>query len=146
MARYALGVLFSLFLGAFIASAAIATEAPAAAVAETPAPQNAIVKNKSATGKRHSVAKKRVKKRGMNASFNSRERLVKKVVMVRGKRKVIYQRVAYNPYIPAVPPVISAGDLAGLRLTRDPLALKSNAALVMDQASSEILFEKNAQV
>jgi D-alanyl-D-alanine endopeptidase (penicillin-binding protein 7) len=147
MARSALGVLFSLFFGAFIAPAAIAVEAPAAIVAQTPAPQNAVVKNKPAASKRHSVAKKkRGKKRGVNASFDSREKLVKKVVMVGGKRKVIYQRVAYRPYIPAVPPVISAGDLAGLRLTRDPLALKSNAALVMDQASSEILFEKNAQV
>lgn len=40
----------------------------------------------------------------------------------------------------------SAGDLAGLRRTPDPLELKSNVALVMDQASSKVLFEKNSHV
>jgi D-alanyl-D-alanine endopeptidase (penicillin-binding protein 7) len=79
-------------------------------------------------------------------SLNSRERLVRKVVLVHGKRRVSYQRVVYAPTIPAVPPVLTAGDLAGLNLTRDPLDLKSNAALVVDQNSSEVLFEKNARV
>ncbi|MBB3117830.1 serine hydrolase [Pseudoduganella violacea] len=71
-------------------------------------------------------------------------RMVKRVVMVRGKRKVVYQRVvSVGDAIPARPTV---GDLAGLNLTRDPLDLKSNVALVLDQANSEVLFEKNANV
>ncbi len=46
-------------------------------------------------------------------------------------------------FIPEKP---SNGDLAGLQLTQDVLDLKSNAALVVDQASSKVLFEKNAAV
>ena len=38
------------------------------------------------------------------------------------------------------------GDLEGLQRTQDPLDLKSNVALVVDQASSKVLFEKNASV
>ncbi|MEB0136205.1 D-alanyl-D-alanine endopeptidase [Actimicrobium sp. CCC2.4] len=48
--------------------------------------------------------------------------------------------------IAVVPAVVSAGDLAGLNLTRDPLDLKSNVALVMDQSNSKVLFEKNSNV
>jgi D-alanyl-D-alanine endopeptidase (penicillin-binding protein 7) len=80
-----------------------------------------------------------------STSLNSGEKLVQRRVVVRGKQKVIYQRVA-RPVVPAVPPVISGGDLAGLNMTRDPLALASNVALVLDQSSSEVLFEKNANV
>jgi D-alanyl-D-alanine endopeptidase (penicillin-binding protein 7) len=65
---------------------------------------------------------------------------------VHGRRKVVFQRVAYRPALPLVPAMPSAGDLAGLNLTRDPLELKSNVALVMDQTNSEILFEKNSNV
>ena len=41
------------------------------------------------------------------------------------------RRVAFHP-APAVP---SAGDRAGLNLTRDPLMLNSNAALALDQSN-----------
>jgi D-alanyl-D-alanine endopeptidase (penicillin-binding protein 7) len=46
----------------------------------------------------------------------------------------------------AAPIVQSAGDLAGLNLTRDPLDLKSSVAFVLDQSNSEVLFEKNANI
>ena len=39
----------------------------------------------------------------------------------------------------------SFGQLAGLRATQDPLALKSSAALVLDQDTNEILFSKNSE-
>ncbi|MBC7502439.1 MAG: D-alanyl-D-alanine carboxypeptidase [Herminiimonas sp.] len=80
------------------------------------------------------------------ASLDSREKLIKKVVVVRGKRRVVYQRLAVAPVLPVVPPVMSAGDLAGLNLTRDPLDLKSSVAFVLDQSNSQILFEKNSNV
>ncbi|HEY5799516.1 MAG TPA: D-alanyl-D-alanine endopeptidase [Burkholderiaceae bacterium] len=38
------------------------------------------------------------------------------------------------------------GDMAGLNLTRDPLDLSSNVALVMDQSNSQVLFEKNSNI
>ena len=74
---------------------------------------------------------------------DNRKRMVRRVQMVRGKRKV-----SYHPARRAAPVVVAAtaGDLAGLNLTRDPLALRSNVAFVLDQNSSEVLFEKNANV
>jgi len=85
-------------------------------------------------------------KRATQASLDRREKLVKKVAVVHGKRRVVYQRVAAMPTVPVVPPVMTAGDMAGLNLTQDPLALRSNVALVIDQASSQVLFEKNSSV
>lgn len=79
-----------------------------------------------------------------NKTVVREQRLVRKVVTVRGKRKVVYQRVSYAGSLSAVPAVLTVGDLAGLNQTRDPLDLKSSVALVMDQASSQILFEKNS--
>jgi D-alanyl-D-alanine endopeptidase (penicillin-binding protein 7) len=63
-----------------------------------------------------------------------------------GRRKVATQRVAFASALAGVPPVLTAGDLAGLSLTRDPLDLNSSVALVLDQSTSEVLFEKNANV
>ncbi|HZW19836.1 D-alanyl-D-alanine endopeptidase [Noviherbaspirillum sp.] len=58
--------------------------------------------------------------------------------------KAAFQRASFAPSAPAAGPVLTAGDMAGLHQTRDPLALKSNAAFVIDQATSQVLFEKNA--
>ncbi len=71
----------------------------------------------------------------------ARSQLVRRVVTVHGRRKVVYQRVAVVER--AVP---SVGDLAGLQRTPDPLELKSSVAFVMDQANSQVLFEKNANI
>ncbi len=77
------------------------------------------------------------------AADDSREHMVRRVQMVHGRRKVTYQRFRH------VAPVVvarSAGDMAGLGHARDPIGLRSNVALVLDQASSQVLFEKNASV
>jgi D-alanyl-D-alanine endopeptidase (penicillin-binding protein 7) len=98
---------------------------------------------------RHGTAKKissRSKSRHTESvSFNSNEKLLKKRVMMHGRSGVIYERGA-RPVVPPVPPVITDGDLAGLNLTRDPLSLASNVALVLDQSTSQVLFEKNSNV
>jgi D-alanyl-D-alanine endopeptidase (penicillin-binding protein 7) len=91
-------------------------------------------------------AKKFVVKRkepALEIADDNRQHMVRRVEMVHGKRRVIYQRVRR-----AAPEITarSMGDLAGLNHTRDPLALKSNVAFVVDQNSSEVLFEKNANV
>lgn len=50
-----------------------------------------------------------------------------------------------NPILPPqVPPRVSMGTALGLGKHSDILNLKSNAALVVDQNSQEVLFEKNA--
>jgi D-alanyl-D-alanine endopeptidase (penicillin-binding protein 7) len=96
-------------------------------------------------GTRHHVKKVRVKHKEVAQQFadDNRQRMVRRVEMVHGRRKVVYQRIR------RVAPEISArsmGDLAGLSHTPDPLALKSNVAFVVDQNSAEVLFEKNASV
>lgn len=61
-------------------------------------------------------------------------------------RKTAHRRVAYTPAVSVTAPVLSAGDMAGLNEVHDPLALKSNVALVIDQKTSQVLFEKNSSV
>jgi len=107
-------------------------------------PAVAEAKSKS---KGRATAVKRVKaKRAEPAKLiarDNRKRMVRRVTMVKGKRKVVYQAVGRAA--PALA-LLTAGDMAGLNRTRDPLELRSSVAYVMDQASSEVLFEKNATV
>jgi len=60
-----------------------------------------------------------------------------------GTHKTSSRRVAYTPS-PAVN--VNVGEIEGLGATPDPLSLKSNEALVIDQATSQVLFEKNSTV
>ena len=93
----------------------------------------------SAKERPHAVQKVKAHKAAPSASGRSRVRLVQR----NGKRQVILRnsrRVA--PAIIAM----TAGDRAGLNQTRDPLALASSVAFVIDQASSQVLFEKNSSV
>lgn len=140
MFKSALGLLFSLLIYTFATPAVHAAGATSsAALKKQQAKKSVVVKRKGKAAPRVTVTK-------AAGSLNPREKLVKRVVRSNGKQKVAYHRVAYTPSIPAVPPVLSAGDLAGLNATRDPLALKSNAALVLDQSNSQILFDKNSNV
>ena len=97
--------------------------------------------------KGHAAATKRVKAKRTNLAKviadDNRERMVRRIEMVHGKRRVVYQRV--RRAAPAVA-VLSAGEIAGLNHTHDPLDLRSNVAYVVDQTSSEVLFEKNSAV
>jgi D-alanyl-D-alanine endopeptidase (penicillin-binding protein 7) len=97
--------------------------------------------------KGHGHTAKHVKaKRAVVAKANvddNRERLVRRVAIVHGKRRVVYQRIRHVAPAVAMP---SAGDIAGLNHTHDPLELRSNVAYVIDQTSSEVLFEKNPAV
>lgn len=60
------------------------------------------------------------------------------------KKKIAYRRAKRAPVVAA--PVLSAGDMAGLSRTSDPLGLRSNVAFVIDQSTSKVLFEKNADI
>jgi D-alanyl-D-alanine endopeptidase (penicillin-binding protein 7) len=149
MARTALAMMLSLVLLTFVTPPALAKAnakqtSKKTAVAKAPAGKRLAVAGKQAA---RPSARVSAKAKGRVASLVAEERLVPKVV-VRGRRgrQLVYQRIAPMPVLPVVPPVMTAGDLAGLNLTRDPLDLKSNAALVLDQSSAEVLFEKNSQV
>jgi D-alanyl-D-alanine endopeptidase (penicillin-binding protein 7) len=71
---------------------------------------------------------------------------VAKLTYTKSRHKAGFQHVAYASALSGVPPLLTAGDLAGLNLTRDPLDLKSNVALVLDQSTNEVLFEKNSEI
>ena len=165
MARTALAMMLSFVLIMFVTPTALAKADPKqntkqnakkTAVAKAPAGKRQVTVSKNAVAKRaapKSAATKNVaagraaaKTRGRVAPMVAEEKLVSRVVRGGRGRQVIYQRVAPMPVLPVVPPVMTAGDLAGLNLTRDPLDLKSNAALVLDQSTAEVLFEKNSQV
>lgn len=126
--KLALGVLASLLFAL----------APAAAVHAKEA------NGKFSAAKKHNTKKVKVVLR-KGATAAPREKTVRRVVMVRGKRKVIYQKIS-SVAVPMAAPMPTMGDLAGLNLTRDPLDLKSSVALVLDQANAEVLFEKNSNV
>jgi D-alanyl-D-alanine endopeptidase (penicillin-binding protein 7) len=78
----------------------------------------------------------------VSASASS-QKLVRRVRYVHGRRRFVFQRVAYAP---AVAAISSFGDKEGLNLTRDELDLKSNVALVFDESNSQVLLDKNSQV
>lgn len=142
MMKSALAIISSLFFVLSVSSAE--------AKSPPPPPHKKAVAKKVVKKPAHAVkpvaVKASSKRSATVGSLNPHEKLLRQTVVARGKSHVVYQRVSLRPSAPVVPPVISAGELAGLNLTRDPLALKSNVAYVMDQASMQPLFEKNADV
>lgn len=94
-------------------------------------------KKHAAHGKTHVASQKKI------IIHTASGKLVKRTVMVHGKRKVIAERIAAVREMPEKP---SIGDSVGLKYTQDPLELKSNVAYVVDQDSSKVLFEKNSDV
>jgi serine-type D-Ala-D-Ala endopeptidase (penicillin-binding protein 7) len=141
MVKSAFIVILSALYCLLSAPVALATESSGSTASSKKHSKKSSVKHKA-----QSSSKKKDGSR--NASFDAHQKPIRKVIISHGRRKVVYQspRTAYAPVIPAVPPVLSAGDLAGLNLTRDPLDLKSSVALVLDQSSSQVLFEKNSSI
>ncbi|PWF55455.1 D-alanyl-D-alanine endopeptidase [Massilia glaciei] len=86
---------------------------------------------------------KRVTRKVLTKRKAARAQSARRTVKYRGGRKQAMQRVVVSAPARSF---MTMGDRAGLNLTRDPLDLKSSAALVLDQASSEVLFEKNANI
>lgn len=143
MYKSALRIVFSL-----LALAIAIPASHAATTSKTTAKKQAVKKSSVKAKSRHVQRTK--EKAGKPAVAAKRERSSKKVAaavkLQERQQPSSYQRVAFTPSAPAVAPVMTAGDLAGLNATRDPLALRSNAALVVDQSNSHILFEKNASI
>jgi D-alanyl-D-alanine endopeptidase (penicillin-binding protein 7) len=131
MRRFSIGFIFSLLAAVVLAPVSFSAHA------NTRKPDNSLAHKKS-SGKNSKALNRTV------AAKNSSQSI--KTSSFRQKHKAPIQRVAFASALSGVPPLLSAGDLAGLSLTRDPLDLKSNVALVLDQSSNEILFEKNSAV
>ena len=68
----------------------------------------------------------------------------RKVIIVRnGKRTVVASHAAAPVRAAFIPAKPSLGESMGLRDTEDALSLRSSVALVMDQNTNEVLFQKN---
>lgn len=108
---------------------------------------------KKQTSSRYSASKKAVKAvkaaKPSVAAKKSTKKSTKTALKTKSKKsftKKSQQLAVASRKAVYIPPKLSVGDLGGLSKTFDPLALQSNVALVMDQESSEVLFEKNANV
>lgn len=126
MLRSALGIVISLFI--FVAAAHEA-RAERATVPKPAAKKQAA--GKSVQTKRKTVVAKRARVDG--GQSGQRAAGLVKAAPRRSTRMV-------------APAVLTAGEMAGLHRIRDRLALKSNAALVVDQDTFEVLFDKNSAV
>ncbi|MBD8528709.1 MULTISPECIES: serine hydrolase [unclassified Massilia] len=143
MLKLLLSVLVSLFL---VVEPVSAAGAGAGAQASSSKQKRQAVKKKPVKKKVAKATRKGKREKAVVAS-DKRQRMVRRVETVRGKRRVTYvlaRRAA--PAVLAIPAARTAGDLAGLNQTRDPLSLRSSVALVLDQNTSEVLFEKNSNV
>jgi serine-type D-Ala-D-Ala endopeptidase (penicillin-binding protein 7) len=137
MIKSSLGVLLSLVLSAAIL--------PNVAVAKTTNEKTSKkqVSKKAVAGKR-TASKSSQKSKKLVAK--SRSKTAKTNSYVQRPQKSGYQRASYSKGRSFIPAPATAGDMAGLNLTQDPLDLNSNAVLVMDQNTAEVLFDKNSQV
>ena len=95
-----------------------------------------------AAAHKHSVSKKHAVSHTVTHAGVSKARAGRVIIRVRNGHRMVMVRPVRSAYV--VPR--SAGDVAGLNLTPDQVGLASNVALVLDQTSSEVLFEKNANV
>lgn len=124
-----------------LAAFSVASVANAAAADKKPA---ASKKSKS-KGKTVSNRKASAKVASASGDDAAAPAKVRKVVTVKGKRRVILVERGAHPvrtaFVPAAP---TLGEAMGLRATPDALALRSSVALVMDQNSGEVLFQKNS--
>lgn len=147
---------FLRFLGTLPLPTVAATMLVSAALSAAPMAEAASKSSKSAkkTEKVVKVQKSSAKAptKSAKASRSSKGSTVAKtgsrkvIVSKNGKRKVILVqrqaapvRAAFTP--PSRP---SLGEALGLRDTDDALSLRSSVALVMDQNTNEVLFQKNA--
>ena len=88
-----------------------------------------------------SSAKKHVKATKSSKAAKTSSRKV--IVLKNGKRRVVAEAAApvRASFTPARP---SLGQAMGLHQTEDALSLRSGVALVMDQGTNEVLYQKNA--
>ncbi|WP_420475797.1 D-alanyl-D-alanine endopeptidase [Noviherbaspirillum sp. ST9] len=139
-------------LGIVVTCLALAVAAPAVQAASTSksSTKKSVVKKSAAKAKTSSARRSastpakasKVSKAAKAPAVAKRSTASRKAVVA--KQKAAVQRVAFTPSPHDSASVLTAGDMAGLHQTRDALSLKSNAAFVIDQASSKVLFEKNA--
>lgn len=137
MPKSTLGLFASMLFVLIGTAHAFAAQSPTAAVQSRHVAGTASI-HKHRANRLHAAVKHT---RAVSAATH--KKLGRRVSFALGRRRAVVQRVAYARPASASP---SAGDLVGLNLTHDPLALKSNVALVLDQSNSQVLLDKNSDV
>ncbi|WP_186115285.1 D-alanyl-D-alanine endopeptidase [Burkholderia gladioli] len=135
----ALGTAVSVAVSVLVASAAVVpADALAATAKTTQSSKKAAKAVASAKGKKRAVvAEKKAAKVVAEAPRKGRKRVT--LAAVPGRHHGAVRRVAFQPRQPSV------GQAFGLHDTPDALALRSSVAYVVDQNSSEPLFDKNSR-
>jgi D-alanyl-D-alanine endopeptidase (penicillin-binding protein 7) len=150
MPKTALALLFSIVFVAFSAPAALAKDvtSQAAQHKKSSVRKTATVKSKTQPVIAKSKSKVAVNRGASKKIVVSRGKSTKnaKSSVIRSKQKIANKRALPAPIAEVIPAKPTFGDMAGLNHTHDVLDLKSNVAFVMDQATSEVLFEKNSRV
>ena len=128
--------LFSMPLTAIATSALVSVSMLAAPV--TYAATKSTVTKTSA--KKQATATKSTKK---VASAKERSSSSRKVIVLRHGKKAVMASRAQPVRAAFVPSKPTLAEAMGLRDTEDALALRSSVALVLDQNTNEVLFQKN---
>lgn len=147
MFKFALAAIVSLLLATAPLQAVGAGAGAGAGAAEKTVKKSTAKKKAVKKAPKRKVAKRKKQDLAKVIADDNRQRMVRRVKTVRGKRVVTYHPVRTAAVaVAAVAAPATAAELAGLHKTDDPLSLRSNVAFVVDQNSSEVLFEKNANV
>ncbi|WP_047837631.1 D-alanyl-D-alanine endopeptidase [Burkholderia gladioli] len=135
----ALGTAVSVAVSVLVASAAVVpADALAATAKTTQSSKKAAKPVAGAKGKKRAVvAEKKAAKVVAEAPRKGRKRVT--LAAVPGRHHGAVRRVAFQPRQPSV------GQAFGLHDTPDALALRSSVAYVVDQNSSEPLYDKNSR-
>jgi len=143
MFKFALAAIVSVLL----AVAPVHAAGAGAGAAEKTVKKSTAKKTTAKKAPKRKVARRNKQDLAKVIAADNRQRMVRRVKTVRGKRVVTYHpaRTAAAA-VAAVAAPVTAAEIAGLHKTDDPLSLRSNVAFVVDQNSSEVLFEKNANV
>ncbi|WP_133303030.1 D-alanyl-D-alanine endopeptidase [Cupriavidus lacunae] len=146
--------IFSRFFGSTPLSAVAAAvlvsvsmvAAPVADAATTSASTQKTSKKqaKSANAEKKSASKTATKSSRSKVAKSEATPSRRVIVLKNGKRHVVMAQRAAPVRAAFTPAKPSLGEAMGLRGTDDALALRSSVALVMDQNSNEVLFQKNA--
>lgn len=124
----------------------VAASGPSASAADTSKTGKA--PSKSATAGKKASAKSAPSRKQVRKATASKKSAARSKSSTKRRTAQISRKRAVQAKAPvqAAMPILTAGDQAGLHLTRDPLALKSNVALVVDQITGQTLFEKNGNI
>lgn len=146
MKKSAYGILFLLLCFCVTISQA-ATQNNAKDSSRTASKKTAVKKSTAASSRKRKLAAAKARRSHTAVvTHKSNGKIARQASVANGRHQAGYSQVSVRPAMPPAPPVLTAGDLAGLNRTHDPLELRSNAAFVLDQSSSEVLFDKNSSV